>query len=139
MQDVSIVAETITANSKLTVANGSVSLDGGLLSSNGSGSLSVAGLYGGVATASISVATASGTSIPVANRVVKVSASAVTTSGSCTLAVGTVDGQDVCLINESANNIIISGNMMGAVAATVAASAGQVFAWSATDTKWFPC
>lgn len=95
------------------------------------------GVYGGVAGASVSVATATGTTIPLTGRVVKVSASAATTSASCTLANGTLDGQQVTLINESANNIVISGGMMGAAAATVSGSQGSTFTWSAGDTRWF--
>lgn len=94
--------------------------------------------YGGMAGASVSVATAISTTIPLTGRIVKVSASAATTSGSCTLAKGTLDGQEVTLINESANAIIISGNMQGAAAATAAANAGKRFVWSAVDTAWFP-
>lgn len=100
-------------------------------------SLSVANIYGGVAGASVSVATASGTSIPITGRVVKVSATAATTSASCTLSNGSYDGQQVTLINESANNIVISGGMMGAAAATVSGSQGGIFTWSAADTRWF--
>ena len=99
--------------------------------------LGVTFLTGGVAGASTSVATASGTSIPIRGRVVKVSASAATTSASCTLANGTIDGQQVTLINESANNIVISGGMQGSAAATVSANQGAIFTWSAADTAWF--
>lgn len=112
MQDVSVIAETVTVN---------------------------VALVGGVAGASVSVATAVSTTIPITGRVIKVSASAATTSASCTLAAGTYDGQTVCLVNESANNIVISGNMMGAAAATVSGSQGAQFVWTASDTKWFVC
>lgn len=95
------------------------------------------GISGGMAPASISVATAVSTTIPLAARIIKVSCSAVTTSGSCTLANGTLDGQEVILINESANNVIISGGMMGSSAQTCAANSGKKFIWSATDTAWF--
>lgn len=94
-------------------------------------------LYGGVAGASVSVATASGTSIPITGRVVKVSCTAATTSGSCTLANGSFDGQQVTLVNESANNVVISGGMKGAAAATVSGSQGAFFTWTAADTAWF--
>lgn len=94
-------------------------------------------LAGGVAGASVSIATASGTTIPLTGRVVKVSATAATTSGSCTMAKGIVDGQQVTLINESANNIVFSGNMQGAAAATCSANQGCILTWSAADTAWF--
>ena len=94
-------------------------------------------LYGG-AGASISVATASGTTIPVVNRVVRVSATAATTSGSCTLATGTLDGQTVMLINESANAIVISGNILNG-AETVSATRAAQFVYSTLDTKWAKC
>jgi hypothetical protein len=92
----------------------------------------------GPAGATISVATANNTTIPLQGPVIRVSASAVTTSGSCTLAAGTVDTQEVTLVNESANNIIISGNMKAAAAATVVANLGKRFKWVAADTAWFP-
>lgn len=101
-------------------------------------SLSVTNLYGGTPSASVSVATASGTSIPITGRVIRVSATAATTSGSCTLAVGTLDGQTITLINESANNVIISGNMLSA-AETVSGTKAATFVWSANDTKWAHC
>lgn len=100
-------------------------------------SLWVNTLYGGVAGASVSVATANNTSIPVTGRVVKVSATAATTSGSCTLANGNIDGQQITLINQSANNIVISGGMKGSAAATVSGSQGAIFTWSAGDTAWY--
>ncbi len=93
----------------------------------------------GVAGASISVATASGTTIPIQGPVVRVSATAATTSASCTLANGTVDTQEVTLVNESANAIIISGGMKASAAQTVAASSGKKFRWVAADTAWFGC
>jgi hypothetical protein len=96
------------------------------------------GVSGGVAGATVSVATASGTSIPLTGRVVRVSASAATTSASCTLANGTLDGQQVTLVNESANNIVISGGIKGSTACTVSASIGALFTWVAADTAWFP-
>jgi hypothetical protein len=96
-------------------------------------------LYGGVAGASVSVATASGTSIPITGRVVKVSATAATTSASCTLANGSFDGQEITLVNESANNIVISGGMKGAAAATCSGSQGLHLVWTAADTAWFAC
>lgn len=95
-------------------------------------------IYGGVASASVSVATAVSTTIPLTGRVVKVSATAATTSGSCTLANGTLDGQEVYLVNESANSVIISGGMKAAAAATVAANVGKKFVWVAADTAWYP-
>jgi hypothetical protein len=110
-QDVNVVGETLTATF---------------------------GFSNGVAGASISVATAISTTIPLQGPVVRVSATAVTTSGSCTLANGSVDTQEVTLVNESANNIIISGGMKGSAAATVAANAGKRFKWIAADTAWFP-
>lgn len=91
----------------------------------------------GVAGASISVATAISTTIPIQGPVVRVSATAATTSGSCTLAKGTVDTQEVTLVNESANAIIISGNLSGAAAQTVAANSAKRFTWVAADTAWF--
>src|SRR5579859_3808181 len=87
----------------------------------------------GAAGASISVATANNTTIPLQGPVIRVSATAATTSGSCTLANGTVDTQEVTLVNESTNNIIISGGMKASAAATVAASSGKRFKWVATD------
>lgn len=111
MQDVQVVAETLSAT---------------IMQNNGP------------AGATISVATASGTTIPIQGPVVRVSATAATTSGSCTLANGTVDTQDVTLVNESANNVIISGGMKASAAATVAANAGKRFKWIAADTAWFP-
>lgn len=91
----------------------------------------------GAAGASISVATAISTTIPIQGPVVRVSATAATTSGSCTLAKGTVDTQEVTLVNESANNIIISGNLSGAAAQTVVANSAKRFTWVAADTAWF--
>ncbi len=93
-------------------------------------------IYGGVAGASVSVATAVNTTIPLTGRIIKVSASAVTTSGSCTLAVGTLDGQTITIVNESTNNIIISGNTKAATE-TVSATKAATFVWVAADTAWF--
>lgn len=92
-------------------------------------------LVGGSNPASVSVATAISTTIPIVGRVMRISASAATTSGSCTLAKGTIDGQTVILVNESANNILISGNLLKAVETVSATRAGQ-FVWVATDTTW---
>ena len=97
--------------------------------------VSTGALSGGVAGASVSVATAVSTTIPLTGRVVKVSASAATTSGSCTLAKGIYDGQEVSIINEGANAVVISGNMSAVV--TAAANAGKKVVWSAADTLWF--
>jgi hypothetical protein len=110
-QDYAVVAETVTA---------------------------VYAYSNGPAGASISVATANNTTIPVQGPVVRVSATAATTSGSCTLANGTIDTQEITLVNESTNNIIISGGMKASAAATVAGSSGKRFKWIATDTAWFP-
>jgi hypothetical protein len=151
-QDVQIVAETITTiGSGLTIGSGgSLALSSGALNASGvltvnasatlSGNVVASGFIagGGAASASVSVATASGTSIPIATRIVRVSATAVTTSGSCTLANGTIDGMEVTLVNESANNIIISGGMKSTAAATVAANAAKRFTWITADTAWFP-
>ncbi len=130
--------ETLTAGNltltsgNLTVSTGSLSLDGAQITTNGSGFIG----GGGAASATVSVATAVNTTIPIATRLVRVSASAVTTSGSCTLAVGTLDGEYVTLLNESSNNIIISGNMQAATE-TVSANKAGTFIWIAADTKWF--
>lgn len=110
-QDVQVVAETLTAT---------------VIQSNGP------------AGATISVATAVSTTIPIQGPTIRVSASAATTSGSCTLANGSVDTQEVVLVNESANAIIISGGMKASAAATVAANSGKRFKWIAADTAWFP-
>lgn len=104
MQDVSVVAET------LQVTN-----------------------FAGGDQASVSVAVASGTTVPVNSRIVKVSASASTTS--TTLAAGTLDGQTIVVINESANQVIITGNTKTTV--TIAASSAVQYVWSAGDTLWW--
>lgn len=94
-------------------------------------------MYGGVVQSSVSVATASGTTIPLNGRVMRVSATAATTSASCTLAAGSFDGQTIFLVNESSNNVVISGNMKGSAAATVSGSQAACFVWVATSTGWF--
>jgi len=96
-------------------------------------------LYNGVTQASISVATAISTTIPVNSRVIRVSATAATTSASCTLGTPNpaLDGFQVTLVNKSANNIVISGGMKGAAAATVSGSQAAIFTWIATSTAWF--
>ena len=95
------------------------------------------GLYGGVTQATVSVATAISTTIPVVGRVLRASASAATTSASCTLGAGTLDGQQYTICNVSANNLVISGNMKGSAAATVSGSQAAIFTWVAADTAWF--
>jgi hypothetical protein len=155
-QDYSIVAEQVSttgpggltvgsagsislqSGATLTMASGSIGISGNFLADAG-GSVKVNGnIYGGGAnSATISVATANNTSIPVNTRIIRVSASAVTTSGSCTLAAPVVDGVEVTLINESANNIIISGNMKAGAAQTVLANAAARFTWITADTAWF--
>lgn len=110
-QDIAVVAETLSA----TVMN-----------------------TNGPAGATISVATANNTTIPIQGPVIRVSASAATTSGSCTLANGTVDTQEVVIINECANNIVISGGMKGSAALTIAQNLGKRVKWIAADTAWFP-
>lgn len=149
MQDYSVIAEVVTttgpgvvigSGGSLNIASGTLKLTG---PANITGTASISGLLtvgasqsvGAPGTASVSVATASGTTIPIAQGIVRVSATAVTTSGSCTLAAGTVDGQLVTLINESANNILLSGNILKAVE-TVSATRGAQFCWISADTKW---
>ena len=56
-------------------------------------------LAGGAVSGSLSVATASGTSIPTNARVLRVTCTAATTAGSCTLSTGSVDGQTIFIIN----------------------------------------
>lgn len=90
---------------------------------------------GAPGTASVSVATASGTTIPIAQGVVRASCTAATTSGSCTLATGTLDGQVVTIVNESANNLVITGNMKANQ--TLAASSGMQLVWVSADTLWW--
>jgi hypothetical protein len=151
-QDYSVVAEQVTttgpsgvtvgSGGTLAIASGPANVSGTLtvnapatISGNIVASGQIAG--GGPASATVSVATANNTTIPIATRLVRVSASAATTSGSCTLAAGTLDGMEITLVNESANNIIISGNMKGSAAQTVAANAGARFTWITADTAWF--
>lgn len=93
---------------------------------------------GAAGTASVSVATANNTTIPVAQGIVRASSTAATTSGSCTLAAGSLDGQEVTVVNEGASNIVISGNMKGSAAVTIAANNGQKMVWISADTAWFP-
>ena len=141
-QDVLIVAENVNVANNIN-ASGTMNVSGSLTNQGNStisGTVSAAkynvpNLYGGVLQASVSVATASGTSIPIANRVIRISATAVTTSGSCTFAVGTLDGQEVTFVNESANNIIVTGNAQ--LITTVSANKGAKLTWVATDTVWF--
>ena len=92
-------------------------------------------MVGAPGTASVSVATASGTTVPISQGIVRVSMTAATTSGSCTLAAGLVDGQQVTIINESASNFVVTGNMKANQ--TLAASSGMQLAWIATDTAWW--
>lgn len=105
-----------------------VDTSGGVVAS---GSIAV----GAPGTASVSVATASGTTVPIAQGIVRVSGTAATTSGSCTLAAGSLDGQQVLIINESANNFVVTGNMKANQ--TVAASSAAAFVWVSTDTAWW--
>src|SRR6266571_4124178 len=95
-------------------------------------------LAGGAPSASVSVATASGTTVPILGRVMRVSMSAVTTSGICTLATGATDGQTIVIINESTNNFIVTGNMLNGLE-TVSGTRAAQFVWSANDTKWAKC
>jgi hypothetical protein len=150
-QDYSVVAETVTTTAggvtigsggTLAVASGPANVSGALTVNGAaiiSGNVITSGFIsgGGAASATVSVATAVSTTIPIATRLVRISASAATTSGSCTLAVGTVDGMEITLLNESANNIIISGNIKAAAAETVVANAAARFTWITADTAWF--
>lgn len=135
------VNTALASGANVSVASGaSVSLASGasLTVASGANLIAPSVMIGAPGTASVSIATASGTSIPVAQGIVRGSCTAATTSGSCTLAAGAVDGQQVLIVNESANNIVISGNMKGAAATTIGANAGQAFVWVSTDTAWFP-
>lgn len=90
---------------------------------------------GAPGTTSVSVATASGTTVPISQALVRVSNTAASTSASCTLAAGTVDGQMVAIVNEAAAGFVVTGNMKANQ--TVAASSGALFVWVSTDTAWW--
>lgn len=66
-------------------------------------------------------------------RVVRVQAGAATTT-SCAIATGSIDGQDVTLINAGATNIVISTNVSAAT--TLAASGACAFIWDAGLSLW---
>jgi hypothetical protein len=102
---------------------------GALLVANGSIAVGAPG------TTSVSVATASGTTVPISQGVVRVSNTAASTSASCTLAAGTTDGQLVTIVNEAAANFVVTGNMKANQ--TVAASSAAQFVWVSTDTAWW--
>jgi len=106
----------------LTVASGTFALTGGTIPATST------------PTATISVATANNTSIPIAGAIVRGSASAVTTAGSCTFAAGAVDGQQFTFINEGAASIIVTGNVRGTT--TVSVSQAASFIWITAYTQW---
>ena len=134
------VTEIVASGASISLANGA------LLTMASGGSLTVAAgatpvfpsiAIGAPGTASVSVATASGTTVPVAQGIVRVSNTAASTSGSCTLAAGTVDGQQLVVVNEAAAGFVVTGNMKANQ--TVAASSGALFVWVSADTLWWRC
>lgn len=91
--------------------------------------------FGAPGTTSVSVATASGTTVPIAQAIVRVSNTAASTSGSCTLAAGAFDGQCVTVVNEGGANFVVTGNMKANQ--TLAASSAMDLVWISTDTAWW--
>lgn len=102
---------------------------GALLQANGSIAVGAPG------TSSVSVATASGTTVPISQGVVRVSNTAASTSASCTLAAGTVDGQIVTIVNEGGANFVVTGNMKANQ--TLSSNSGMQLVWVSTDTAWW--
>lgn len=152
-QDFSVIAESVTttgpggvtigSGGTLALASGGLKLASGATLSIATGvtlaasNITVPGIefLGAPGTASVSVATASGTTVPIAQGIVRVSMTAATTSGSCTLAAGSADGQQVTIVNESASNFVVTGNMKANQ--TLAASSGMQLAWISADTLWW--
>lgn len=131
---------TYASGATLSLASGAVgpAYASGASLSLASGATLVANGFiaaGAPGTTSVSVATASGTTVPISQGVVRVSNTAASTSGSCTLAAGTVDGQLVTIVNEAAAGFVVTGNMKANQ--TVAASSAAQFVWVSTDTAWW--
>jgi hypothetical protein len=119
-----------------------LSFDNGNVTTDGSGNVTmllatVKGIQGGVANGGATTAaqsmTTSGTISNGANRVYRILAGA--TASNLTLTKGTVDGQDLTLVNVSATAATITGNVAAAV--TVAVSTASSLEWDAGLTLWF--
>ncbi len=130
---------TIPTTAKLSVASGAaISYVAGASSTYASGATLVANGqvgFGAPGTTSVSVATASGTTVPIAQAIVRVSNTAASTSGSCTLAAGAFDGQACTIVNEGGANFVVTGNMKANQ--TLAASSAMDLVWISTDTAWW--
>lgn len=137
------------ASGSLVLTSGSLKITGGNISLASGQNLTIAtgatisnnaivpgfDAVGAPGTASVSVATATGTTVPIAQGIVRVSGTAATTSGSCTLAAGTLDGQQVTIVNEGAVNFVVTGNMKANQ--TIAASSAANLVWVSADTLWW--
>lgn len=122
----------IPSGASLSLASGA-----SMTLASGANAILPSAMIGAPGTASVSVATASGTTVPIAQGIVRVSGTAATTSGSCTLAAGGLDGQIVTIVNEGAVNFVVTGNMKANQ--TLAASSAMQCVWVSTDTQWWRC
>lgn len=143
--NLSVSSVTINSASKY-VSGATLSLNSGAVQAGAAGAtlslasgatLNAAGqiAFGAPGTTSVSVATASGTTVPISQAIVRVSNTAASTSGSCTLAAGVVDGQCVTIINEGGANFVVTGNMKANQ--TLSASSAMDLVWISTDTAWW--
>lgn len=142
-------SDAVTITGPLTVQNDpmgaatSLSFDNGNVTTDGNGNVTmlvatVKGLQGGVAnggstTAAQSMTTA-GTISNGNSRVYRILSGA--TASNLVLTKGTIDGQDLTLVNVSATNAILTTTNLAA-AATVTANAAASFEWDAGTTLWY--
>ena len=139
MQDVAIVAETITATSKLVSSGAIVSgTNKGQIDANGN--LTIGGIAGQGKAATQALATA-GTVLLTANDTILPLTAAAAATG-VIMTKGTVDGQQVTLINEGATNAITmaaAGTSFCALGTgvTMAAFAKFVLVWDNTTQLWY--
>lgn len=148
---VTVVTNTdnVTITGPLTVQNdpmgtvATLSLDNGNMTSDGSGNITMVklkcqsiagGVQNGGATSLAQTVNAAATITNGSFQTIRIAAGAATTT-SCALTTGTVDGQDLTVVNISATNVVISTNV--GVASTVVASGAASFKWDAGTTLWY--
>jgi len=149
-QDTQINAEALTITAgPLKATAGSVSLDNGNLTTDGSGNLtaknlSVAQVAGGQSAATTFAAATGNTIATSGVRVARVATSAASTSISNILATGNVAGQEITVINENTT----AGSTLdfaGGSATSHIIGAGTVvsgmvaarFVWNSATTFWY--
>ena len=122
----------------------SLSFDNANITTDGSGNLTVlnvtaksvqGGVANGGATSLAQTLASSGTISNGQNRVYRISAGTNATVSALVLTNGSVDGQDLTIVNVGATGVTIATHVSPAT--TIAASAAAGFEWDAGTTLWY--